>query len=72
MILTTTGSEFWLGLDAFLQEVPFLLFSLFGGVLADRMDRRRILLISQYVQMSSAFLMALLVASRPQTEMCIR
>lgn len=65
VILTTTGSEFWLGLDAFLQEVPFLLFSLFGGVLADRMDRRRILLLSQYVQMSSAFLMAgLLLAGR--------
>lgn len=65
VILTTTGSEFWLGLDAFLQEAPFLLFSLFGGVLADRMDRRRILLLSQYVQMSSAFLMAgLLLAGR--------
>ncbi len=65
VILTSTGSEFWLGLDAFLQEVPFLLFSLFGGVLADRMDRRRILLLSQYVQMSSAFLMAgLLLAGR--------
>jgi MFS family permease len=58
VILTLTGSAFLLGLDAFLGDVPFLVFSLFGGVLADRVDRRRILLLSQFVQLSSAFLLA--------------
>src|SRR5450759_5979443 len=42
LILTMTGSASLLGFAAFLQDTPFLLFSLFGGVLADRMDRRRI------------------------------
>jgi predicted MFS family arabinose efflux permease len=61
LILTMTGSTFLLGLDAFLGDAPFLLFSLFGGVLADRMDRRRILLGSQLVQMSSALILAALI-----------
>ena len=61
LILTMTGSAFWLGLDAFLGDAPFLLFSLLGGVFADRLDRRRILLGSQFVQMSSAFLLAGLI-----------
>jgi MFS family permease len=61
LILTITGSAFWLGLDAFLGDAPFLVFSLLGGVFADRLDRRRILLGSQFVQLSSAFLLAGLV-----------
>lgn len=61
LILTMTGSAFLLGLDAFLGDAPFLAFSLFGGVLADRLDRRRILLNSQFVQLSSAALLAVLV-----------
>jgi predicted MFS family arabinose efflux permease len=61
LILSMTGSAFLLGLDAFLADAPFLLFSLFGGVLADRLDRRRILLGSQLFQMSSALLLAALV-----------
>lgn len=58
VVLTMTGSAFLLGLDAFLGDAPFILFSLFGGVLADRIDRRKILLGSQLVQMSSAFFLA--------------
>ena len=61
LILTMTGSAFWLGLDAFLGDAPFLVFSLLGGVFADRVDRRRILLASQFVQLSSAFLLAGLI-----------
>jgi predicted MFS family arabinose efflux permease len=61
LILTISGSAFLLGLDAFLGDIPFLLFSLFGGVFADRFDRRRILLASQLVQMTSAFLLAVLI-----------
>ncbi len=65
LVLTLTGSPFWLGVDAFLGDAPFLAFSLFGGVLADRAERRRILLVSQLVQMSCALsLMALLLAGR--------
>ncbi len=63
LILTMTGSAFLLGLDAFLGDAPYLLFSLFGGVMADRVDRRRILLRSQYVQMGSAALLAVLLVA---------
>jgi MFS family permease len=61
LILTMTGSAFLLGLDAFLGDAPFMVFSLLGGVLADRIDRRRILLGSQFVQMGSATLLVFLV-----------
>jgi MFS family permease len=63
LVLTMTGqaSAFFLGLDAFLGELPILLFTLVGGVVADRYDRRRLLLSSQYVQMSAAFILAGLV-----------
>jgi len=61
LIFTMTGSAALLGLDAFLGDFPFLAFSLFGGVFADRFDRRRILLTSQVVQLSSAFLQAGLI-----------
>src|SRR4051812_23214078 len=61
MVLALTGSAFYLGLDAFLQQLPIMLFTLIGGVLADRRDRRRTLLTSQYIQMSTAACLALLV-----------
>jgi MFS family permease len=61
LLLTITGQAAYLAWAEGLQQAPFLVFSLVGGVLADRMDRRRILLASQVVQLSSAFLLAALV-----------
>jgi MFS family permease len=61
MVLSLTGSAFFLGLDSFLQQLPIMLFTLVGGVLADRRDRRRTLLSSQYVQMATATTLAALV-----------
>ena len=63
LVLTITGtsSAFFLGLDSFLGELPILLLTLIGGVIADRHDRRRLLLASQYIQMSAAFVLAALV-----------
>jgi MFS family permease len=63
LVLTLTGSAsaFYLGLDTFLGEAPILLFTLIGGVVADRRDRRQLLLMSQYVQMAAAFTLAALV-----------
>src|ERR1041384_6084385 len=54
LVLSLTASAFYLGLDAFLQQVPIMLFTLIGGVIADRRDRRQTLLASQWVQLSSA------------------
>jgi predicted MFS family arabinose efflux permease len=62
LVFNISGSAFLLGLDNFLAQLPIVLFSLIGGVIADRIDRRRVLLGSQYVQMSCSFLLALLIA----------
>lgn len=62
LVLQISGSPFLLGLDSFLGEIPIFLFSLIGGVIADRRDRRHLLLASQFVQMSSAFLLTALIA----------
>jgi MFS family permease len=61
LLLTISGNPQYLAWADALQQAPFLVLSLVGGVLADRMDRRRILLLSQVVQLSSAFLLAGLV-----------
>ena len=42
-------------------DLPILLFSLLGGVVADRIDRRKLLLASQYIQMACAFVLTSLV-----------
>jgi predicted MFS family arabinose efflux permease len=51
---------FFLGLDGFLGQIPIVLFSLLGGVMADRTDRRKMLLGSQYVQTATALTLAAL------------
>ncbi|MBY0495227.1 MAG: MFS transporter [Cyanobacteria bacterium] len=61
--LTESNSAFYLGLDSFAGELPILLFTLLGGVVADRRDRRHLMLSSQTVQMIVAFILAGLVAS---------
>jgi len=61
--LTEEQSAFYLGLDSFLGELPILLLTIVGGVVADRHDRRRLMLLSQVVQMSVAFTLATLVVT---------
>ena len=61
LIFDLTTSSFYLGLDDFLGQLPILLFTLIGGVIADRHDRRQLLLSSQYVQMATALTLAALV-----------
>lgn len=60
LVYDLTKDPFYLGLDLFLGQLPIMMFSLFGGVFADRLDRRKMLLASQYIQMVCAFLLALL------------
>src|SRR5438874_4231675 len=61
LVLSLTNSPFFLGLDAFLQQLPIILFTLIGGVFADRYDRRRTLLASQYIQMATSATLATLM-----------
>jgi MFS family permease len=63
LIVTMTGpqSAFFLGLDSFLGELPILLFTLIGGVVADRRDRRHMMISSNAIQMTVALTLAVLV-----------
>ena len=63
LIYRLTHSPFLLALDQFLGGIPIFLFSLIGGVVADRIERRKILLVSQYMQMASAAILTVLVAT---------
>jgi len=46
-VYTLTGSALQLGLTGVARGVPIVLFSLVGGVLADRVDRRKVIILSQ-------------------------
>ncbi len=63
LIYRLSHSAFLLALDQFLGGIPIFAFSLIGGVVADRIERRKILLISQYIQMASAAILTVLVAA---------
>ena len=56
-----TGSGAFLGLLALFRAAPILVFTLFGGALADRMERRRLLQLTQFGAMFLALLLAALV-----------
>jgi len=61
LIYDMTHKAFYLGLDTFLAQLPIILLSLVGGVIADRMSRKKLLLLSQYGQMTTAFVLTALV-----------
>jgi predicted MFS family arabinose efflux permease len=63
LVLQLSKSPFYLGLDNFLGNIPIVFFSLVGGVIADRRERRRILIGSQVVQLSCAFILTILFAT---------
>jgi predicted MFS family arabinose efflux permease len=57
IIHTRFGDPLYLGLRTFASDAPLLTFMLVGGVVADRVDRRRILLTSQMLQMAMALVL---------------
>src|SRR5947208_1508929 len=63
LVLQLTNSPFWLGLDAFMATVPAFIFTLLGGVFADLIDRRRLLLYTQVIAGLAALGLATLVAT---------
>ena len=60
LVFELTNSALLLGVVGFLSTIPIFLLSLFGGVLADRMDKRNILIATQSAFMLLAFLLAAL------------
>ena len=60
LVFALTNSAFLLGVVGFLGSIPIFVLSLFGGVLADRVNKRNILIFTQAAFMLSAFLLAVL------------
>lgn len=64
LIYTMTRSTFMLGLTAFAEQFPSFLFSLLGGIVADRYNRYHILLVTQIASMVQAVLLTMLVFTK--------
>ncbi|MGZ7098875.1 MAG: MFS transporter [Candidatus Angelobacter sp.] len=60
LVLQLTNSAFWLGVVGFAASFPILLFALIGGVIADHVNKRKLLMITQSAMMAFAFIMAAL------------
>jgi MFS family permease len=67
VILIISNSPFLLGLNGFLAQVPSLVFALPGGTIADRLSRRKLMLITQTSMMLLALLLAVLTSIRQIT-----
>src|SRR2546423_7235206 len=63
LVLQLTNSPFWLGFDGFMSTAPGLLLTLAGGVFADLMDRRKLLIYTQIVAGLAALTLGILVAT---------
>jgi MFS family permease len=61
LIFDLTHSPFYLGLDGFAATLPISLFAFWGGVIADRFDRRRLLLASQSLALVLALTLGVLI-----------
>jgi MFS family permease len=62
LVLQLTNSAFAVGLVTALGSLPILLFSLYGGVVADRVNKRRFILLLQSLMLAEALTLALLTA----------
>ncbi len=60
LVLDLTNSPFWLGVVGFASSFPILLFALIGGVIADHVNVRKMLIVTQSAMMFVAFIMAAL------------
>lgn len=63
LVYSLTHNAFYLGLTAALQFLPVLVLGAYGGVIADRRDKRRVLLVTQALFMAQALALWLVVAT---------
>ena len=61
LLLQLTNSPFLLGLQGLFTSLPFIFCSIYGGALADRVDRRKLLQITQALQIVSSAVQGILV-----------
>ncbi|MFA5119215.1 MAG: MFS transporter [Candidatus Omnitrophota bacterium] len=60
LVYRLTHSAFMLGVVGFATQIPSFLFSAFAGVMVDRWNRHRVLVVTQALSMLQAFILALL------------
>jgi MFS family permease len=63
LVYRLTHSAFLLGVAGFSLQIPFLLIGPFAGVWVDRLDRHRVLVITQILSMIQSFWLAALALS---------
>jgi MFS family permease len=61
LIITTTHSAAWLGIANLCRGLPIMVFTLIGGVTADRVNRRLLMMTTQSAAMIVAVILAVLV-----------
>lgn len=64
LVYRITNSPFMLGFVGFLSQAPSLIFTPLAGVIADRYNRHRILVVTQILAMIQALLLAALIMGR--------
>src|SRR4051795_8545103 len=67
VVYSLTHSKFMLGLSLFASMFPSFVFSFLGGVVSDRYNRYRVLLLTQIASMVQAVLLTLLILSKQYT-----
>ena len=60
-VLEKTDSAFYVGLVGFFGMVPFLLLGIFGGFLADKLDRKKLIVVTQFLNLACAVTMVVLL-----------
>jgi len=63
LLFDLTGSPLYLGLFSSLRMVLLLSFFIIGGILSDRIDRRKVMLWIQFIAAGTSLALALLVSS---------
>jgi MFS family permease len=63
LVLELTNSGAWLGITLAAQQLPLLLLAPWGGLLADRMSKRRILIVTASAAMIPSILLGVLTLS---------
>jgi len=64
LVYRLTGSALLLGIVGFSGQIPTFLFAPFAGVWVDRLDRRRVLVVTQFLAMLQSLALAALTLSR--------
>ena len=63
LALEVTDSPFWVGATSGMGGLGMMAFSIFSGVLADRFDRRKLIIGTHLIEIAMAFVLAFIILS---------